>query len=80
MQDKNTIKKVIKILAEQIGVDVEDIKPEDSFLDNLHMSPADLTDFSKKLETQGFDVSSIDLSQTKTLEELTEALGLESDI
>ena len=80
MQNKNNVEKILKLLAEQIGVEPDDIKPDDSLLDDLHMSPADLTDFSNKLEGQGFDISSVDLSQITTFGDIVEALGLEMDI
>ena len=68
--------KVKEILAEQIGVEVEDLNDDDAFIEDLHMTNADLTDFGQKLESLGADLSELDFSTIETVEELMETLGL----
>ena len=67
---------VKEILAEQIGVDAGDLKDEDTFIEDLHMTNADLTDFGQKLEAYGANISELDFSTIETLGELVEPIGL----
>lgn len=76
MAMKITPSKINEILAAQIGVEPEDLNPADSFTEDLHMTNADLTDFTHKLTEAGVDPSDIDFAETETLGELMEALGL----
>lgn len=79
--NSNNIVGLIKeVLAEQIGVEPEDIHDEDSFKDDLHMSPVDLTDFINALQDKGIDTSKIDLVQISTVENLIELLSFEETI
>ena len=73
---KLTPTKVKEILAEQIGVEVEDLNDDDAFIEDLHMTNADLTDFTNKLEVQGVNPTEIDFAEIETLGELLENLGL----
>lgn len=68
--------KIKEALAAQIGVEVEDLNDEDSFVEDLHMTNADLTDFGQKLQALGADSSEVDFSSTETIGELIELLGL----
>lgn len=71
MVTENTI---IKLLAEHIGVEPDDIKREDFFFEDLHMSPTDLSDFLETLAGTGIDITKIDLSTVETVEDLLDAL------
>lgn len=71
---------VKKLLAEQIGVEVEDIKEEDFFSEDLHMNSTELADFIHLLEQKGFDISTLDLREIETVEDLTEALNIHEEI
>lgn len=73
---KITNQRVKEILAEQIGVEAEDLNEEDSFTEDLHMTTADLTDFAHKLEVAGVNPSELDFSTIETLGDLFETLGL----
>ncbi len=73
---KLTVHKVKELLSEQIGVDPGDLNDEDYFVEDLHMTNADLTDFTHKLESSGADASDIDFAESETLGELLETLGL----
>lgn len=72
--------KLKKLLAETIGVDIEDINDDDSFLAELHMSASDLSDFVHSLEAAGFDTSRVDLTTIETVEELVEALDIHEEV
>jgi acyl carrier protein len=72
-----TAEDIKKLLAEQLGVEVEDLSSEDMFGEDLHMDPSALTDFIGTLEAQGFDISKIELTEIQTLGDLLEELGLE---
>jgi acyl carrier protein len=66
--------KVKKLLAEHIGVEPEDINDDDAFIEDLHMNPSELVDFSEKLEIAGFDITKIDFTNLEKMEDLVEAL------
>ena len=70
MQDK-----LFSLLAEQLGVEPEDIHLEDSLRAELHMNSVDLAELAAKLEEEGF--GAVDLSEIETVEELLEALNVE---
>lgn len=75
MTEQITIEdKVINLLMEQLGIEKEDILPEYSFTDDLHMSPANLTDFLESLGKIGIDTSKIDMTEIETVEEFMEEL------
>jgi len=71
---KDITQKILTALSEQIGVEEEELDTKDSFQEDLHMSPADLTDFLEKLGEMGFDTSDIDLTETKHVEDLIEVI------
>lgn len=71
---------VKKVLAEQIGVDPEDIKDEDVFSDDLHMTAANLSDFIETLKIRKIDVTKVDLTEITTVEELIEILSSQEPI
>ncbi len=66
--------KIKQLLAEQIGVEAEDINDDDSFAEDLHMSPSDLSDFVHSLANSGFDIGSVDLADIETVDNLLENL------
>jgi hypothetical protein len=71
---KDIAGKILTTLSNQIGVEKEELNVEDSFQEDLHMSPADLTDFLERLEEVGFNTSEIDLTETKHVEDLIETI------
>ena len=71
--DLNT--QVKKILAEKIGVEGDDINDNDSFTDDLHMSPTDLSDFINALKILEIDTSQIVLTDLFTLNDLIDQLS-----
>ena len=76
MAMKITPNSLRETLAAQIGVEPEDINEDDSFTEDFHMTNADLTDFTFKLTEAGVDPLDIDFSETETLGELMEVLGV----
>lgn len=77
---KDTENKIIKLLADNIGVDTEDVSVEDTFIDDLHMSAADLADFIATLGGEGFDISPDDIEGLEIVADLVEAVSLKEDI
>jgi len=71
-----TAEKIKLLLAEQLGLNSDDISNEDSLIEDLHMSPADLTDFLETLSAKNADTSAVDLTEIETVEELLEQLGI----
>ncbi len=81
IEETKDIQKIVKrVLAEQIGVDPKDIKDEDVFADDLHMTAANLSDFLETLGKQDVDVTKIDLTEITTVEELIEILSSQEPI
>lgn len=66
---------IIKLLSEHIGVEPEDINEDDSFLEDLHMNPTELSDFVHSLSSLDLDVSRLNLTEMETVADLLEALG-----
>jgi acyl carrier protein len=70
---KNKLK---ELLANHLGVEIDDINDDDSFSQDLHISPLDLADFVNGLTEQGFDTSKVKLIEMETFEDLIEALDI----
>lgn len=74
--DTEKIRELIKkLLAEHIGVEPEDIEDDDFLIDDLHMNPSEIIDFSEKLKEVGFDITRIDLMNVKNVEDIVDALS-----
>ena len=72
--NKILAEKVKKLLADFLGVDVDDIKNEYTLSGELHMAPSDITDFVEILKTDGVDTSSLVLTEAETFDDLIESL------
>lgn len=70
--------KILEIIADQIGVDIEDINLEDDLREDLHMSAVDLAELTEIFAGQNF--GSVDFSEIETIEELLENLGVDDEI
>jgi len=70
------VNEIKSLLAEQIGVEAEDIKETDSFSEDLHMGPAEMADFSETLKKLEVDMAKIDFTNIETVGELLETLEL----
>lgn len=62
-------------LSEYLGIEPDDISDEDSLVVDLHMKPTDLTDFVEKLDTEGMNTASLDLTEIETVADLVEKMG-----
>ena len=78
---ENKIEKLIKqLLADHLGIDVDEIANEDSFIDNLGMGAADLSDFFELLSKKGLDTENLDFPELETVADLIENLSSEEII
>ena len=75
---KNSLDQVKNLLAEHLGVEPDDINEDDSFTDELHMTPADLSDFIEKLKESGIEISVGDFSNIETVGDLLERISSET--
>jgi acyl carrier protein len=76
MNDENpTLEQVKTCLADHIGLDIEDISEDDTFMNDLHMRPTEFADFLEDLTEKGFDTSDLDLTSITTVGELIESLS-----
>jgi hypothetical protein len=66
--------KVKSLLADFLGVEADDIKDEYSLTNDLHMTPADISDFLQILEENGIETAKINLAEIDTFDELIEYL------
>ena len=66
---------IIRLLAEHIGVEPEDLSEEDFFLEDLHMNPVELSDFVHSLGNLEIDTSKLETGSIETVSDLLEALG-----
>lgn len=64
---------VKQLLANYLGVDLEDIENESILTEDLHMTALDLTDFVEILKSS-FDTSKLNLVEIETFEDLIEGL------
>lgn len=79
--DSEQIISIVKsTLAEYIGVEPEDIEDDDSFVEDLHMNPTDLTDFIAKLQELGVEVTEPDFTDSETVGEFIENLTSKPEI
>jgi acyl carrier protein len=67
--------KIKNLLTNYLGVEPEDVSDDDSFVNDLHMSPSDVGDFLQSLDKGEFDSESHDLSQIDTLNDLYELIS-----
>jgi len=59
---------VIDIVVEQLGVDVQDVTPEKSFVEDLNADSLDLTELIMTFEERfGFEISEEEAEKLKTV-------------
>lgn len=72
----SSIEELVKeVLATQIGVEPDDINEEDLLGEDLHMSPADVSDFVSNLTTKGFDAKDLELTSIETVADVVDGLS-----
>ena len=64
--------KITKLLADFLGIEPSDIADDDSLVEDLHMTPSELTDFTELLAKSDIDTSSLDLTEVETVADLYE--------
>jgi len=77
MKNEELNTKILALLAEQIGVEVEDIELTDQLGIDLHMTSGDILDFIDKLSEAGI-VDEIEISKKYTVERMLEKVASES--
>jgi acyl carrier protein len=77
---KDIRQKILRILADQLGVEPEDLNDEDSLRDDLRMSPSNLTDFVETLAEEGFDINKIDFEEMESLGDLINLMYQEEEL
>jgi acyl carrier protein len=61
-------KEVIEIIVEQLGVNIDDVTPEKSFVEDLNADSLDLTELIMTFEEKfGFEISEEDAEKLKTV-------------
>ncbi|ABS60471.1 MULTISPECIES: acyl carrier protein [Fervidobacterium] len=69
--------RVCEIIAEQLGIDVNDVKPEKSLMEDLGADSLDIVDLVMAFEDEfGVKISDQDLSKIKTVQDVIEAIKL----
>lgn len=72
----NELANLIKnTLANQIGVEKDDLKDEDVLSDDLHMGPSEIVDYFNELEKLGFDPTLIEKPEEQTLGDIVETFS-----
>ncbi len=62
--------KVIKIIAEKLGIDESEIKPEASFIDDLGADSLDIVELVMELEEEyGIEIPDEDAEKIKTVQD-----------
>lgn len=75
-ESRLTKKRVKSIIAEHLGVESSDIEDDDSFSQDLHMSPSDIFDLFEVLKEKGICDENCDYSEAETVSDLLEELGI----
>jgi acyl carrier protein len=64
---------VIEIIVEQLGVDIADVAPEKSFVEDLNADSLDLTELIMTFEERfGFEISEEDAEKLKTVSDVVD--------
>lgn len=77
MTNEELEKRIKGIIADLIGVDPEDVNPEDTFENDLSMSATELTELSQSLQKNDIDVGIEELAEFETVSELIEHIASE---
>jgi len=73
-EEIKNIKKFKSILSSYLGIEPDDINDEDYLREDLHMNTAEIVDFTQVLQSNGYDVDSIDFTNIETVSELADNL------
>ncbi len=76
----STEEKIIEMLSQHLGVDVDDITPDDTFIEDLRMNSVSLSDFGSLLENEGFSITPESISDFNTVGDLIDFLIQEDGV
>jgi len=79
MHDSLTIK-IKKLLANQLGVEPDDIENDDSLSEDLHMTAVELADLNHLLEKEGYLLSETDFTELETVGDLIDSISSHEEI
>ncbi|MCL5291065.1 MAG: acyl carrier protein [Actinobacteria bacterium] len=80
MTDADTYERVKGIIAEQLGVDEGEVKPESSFVDDLGADSLDVVELVMALEEEfNIEIPDEDAEQISTVEEAVEYIESKSE-
>lgn len=66
-------------LSQYLGVGLEDVSNDDSLRDDLHMNPADISDFLKLLADEGVSTDFSEIQQIESVTDIIEKISEEED-
>ena len=78
MSDTTTKNKILKIIADHIGVEKDELNEEDFLDEDLHLNPSGIMDLAKAFEENDVDISSLNFSEIETISDIFEALEIYS--
>ncbi|MCX7653906.1 MAG: acyl carrier protein [Fervidobacterium sp.] len=68
-------KRVCEIIAEQLGIDLNDVQPDKNLMEDLGADSLDIVDLVMAFEDEfGVKISDQDLSKIKTVQDVIEAI------
>lgn len=73
-------KKVVELLAEYLGTDANEIKPDDGLESTLHMTPSDIYEFSNLLKDNGLNITDEAVQDVVSVSDLIDAVSSETII
>ena len=76
-ENETTETQIKKLLADYIGVELEDIDLADTLSEDLHVSASDVSEFIEQLGNQGLNTSSIVLEDIESVSDLIESISSE---
>lgn len=71
---------VLTKLADHIGVESEDINLDDGLIEDLHLNPAEITDFLQKLSEDKIEIKEDDLEEIETVSDLIDHILSQREI
>ncbi len=67
-------------LSQLLGVEETDIQMEDSFKEDLHMGPAEITDFVQLMSKKGINTDNLNTEEIETVSDLVDFLIANEEI
>ena len=67
-------------LSQLLGIEKTDIQTEDSFKEDLHMGPAEITDFIQLMSKKGINIDNFDTEEIETVGDFVDFLMANEEI